>query len=127
MPIRYEWLEPQLLVRVIYEGTLTVEDINGLCQYFLALFDATDHLIYGLHDVEGIRSVPPFLPKNFPYFRQIVQHPRYGFVAIVNISPIVSFWVKLLGKTFGLPYAVFPTPAEGETFLREMIRIAAGS
>lgn len=125
MPYSYEWLVPDVLLKLNLEGRITTEEVQELSRFFLTIFDASDHLIYTMLDAGQVQSLPPFQPKNFPLMQRVMDHPMNGFCAAVNLAPISAFWLKMLGRVFNMKYTVFPTPSEGESFLRDMIRIAA--
>ncbi len=127
MPIKIRWYEPDLIIFGEYSGHLTVEELSAALAESVTQLESTTHPVHFIVDFRQLESLPMTQLNQVPNMATFLRHPHLGWSAIIGTPTVVSFWLKVFIKLFGLRYATFNTPEEAEQFLREVDRIQAVS
>jgi hypothetical protein len=127
MPIKIRWYEPERIIFGEYSGHLTVDELSAALSESATLLDGAAQPVHFIVDFRQLEGLPMTQLTQVPNMGTFLRHPNLGWSAIIGTPTVVSFWLKVFIKLFGLRYATFNTPEEAEQFLREVDRIQAVS
>ncbi len=123
MPIDLEWrLEPVILLATM-RGVVTADEIEEWLHDFTRSLDSAPEAVHLIIDLRPMTQITANLLK-MPNLSAALSHPHGGWTAVIGITPLVSFWLELLGRTTRLRYKLFPDVEDAAEFLMALMRIA---
>jgi len=124
MSVEITWAA-ELCVRLIrLYGVVNIEDVETMIEDNGVMLDAsTQPLVHFVVDASAMTSITANIVK-MPAILNGIGNPKLGWVGIVGITPLISFWVEILRRAVGLRFKLFPTVEDATEFMLELVRIA---
>ena len=123
MPTEYSWYEPDQIIFLRAEGDVSLQEMRALFYDVAAILDGLDHTVHFIFDARRLGRIPSAAVNQLEASHRLIRHRNCGWLGMVGVTTVSSFWLRLFSKLLGLRYSRFDTIEEAATFLREFGRV----
>lgn len=123
MPTELTWYEPGRILLMRTDGDVALQDMKALFHQAADILDTLDHTVHFILDARELGKIPSTAINQLEASARLVRHRNTGWLGMVGMTAVSSFWLRLFSKILGLRYARFETVEEAAEFLRDLDRV----
>jgi hypothetical protein len=120
MPIEATWLQEPTIRLNRYTGKVSASELEASLADELVILKASDHKLYYIVEFVSADSFNAN-PMAMPAALEMVRHPNYGAIAVIQSSIIMNFWVTVFSKISGNKVTNASDIAHARQLLEKMI------
>ena len=101
MPVTAQWdNEDHTVLRINYEGKLTIGELAQEWSHSRTLLDTIDHSADIVMDFRTTQGIPPNSTSAFGQIKLLAEHPNAGLILIVGANLMVQTFAKIFLQMF---------------------------
>jgi hypothetical protein len=122
MPYHFTWLEEFSLSHVEMYGDFTMNDIDSWMEIVHASLNTHPDNYYTIIELKPDVKLK-LLGLKAKSAIEVVQHPKFTFMVIVGINPLLAFWMQAIQQMTGVHFKTAPSVEEARTFIDGLRKI----
>ncbi len=122
VPFQTEWHPEPTIYLTRFSGVIIEADMEAWAAELTTLMNGRDELLYMIFDLSAHEKFAVNV-MTMPNVASMFRHPKLGWSGIIGITPLVSMWMELLGRTTNVRFKLFPSVDDATDFLLTYIRI----
>ncbi len=115
MPITVDWYPEPYIRRTIISGVVPVSEVETWMQGELAIVSSQSHVVHFITDVSGLKSSQAQI-LTMDSVKKFMQHPNTGWIAVVGMTPIVSFVSLMLQRFVKMNFMPFDSTEKAQAY-----------
>jgi hypothetical protein len=119
MPAQVSWYDPDKILLQDFSEQVTTDELQHVLHESIDHLNQTSNRVHLIMDWKNATDIPNIMAV-LNDATALIQHERMGFVGVVGVNQLLSYWMQVLGKTAGLKASRFDTAEDAAAFLRRL-------
>src|SRR5690349_18173525 len=122
MAYKIHWIEEPRCALVTLTDRVSQDEVETLMTTVVEVLEQNTTAFHMIVDTSS-RPTMEFNVFKIPVALKVAGHERFGWLAAVAPTSLVSFWMEGLHRMCGMRFKVYPSIEEAQLFLNGMMKL----